>query len=92
MVNHPNRSKTALRSGVVKITRTASRTFKNEFGREIAIFVRAGQPGKNVFCRTIMVGHASTARNNMTRLELENLRDAIIEALSPEPPATFSED
>jgi len=77
MPNHPNRSKRA--HGV------ATRNLVNEFGHDIAIFVQAGPPGKNIFCRTTMRGQSSIAQNNMTRMELENLRDAIVDALSADP-------
>lgn len=60
----------------------ATRKFINEFGRPIALIAVAGTPGRNVMCRIEMRGPRSTVENNMTRIELEQLRDAIDEALT----------
>lgn len=58
------------------------RKFVNEMGNVISILVRSGPAGRNVMCRTVMSGPNSTTSNNMTRMELEQLRDAINEALA----------
>ena len=60
----------------------ATRRFKNEVGNMIAIMVRAGPSGRNVFCRVAIKGPSTSVQNNMTRMELEQLRDAIVEALA----------
>ena len=60
----------------------AIRKFINEMGSEINILVRAGPAGRNVTCRTVLRGPSSLATSNMTRMELEQLRDAINEALA----------
>lgn len=60
----------------------ATREFINEFDNPIAVLVRAGGKGRNVMSRVEMRGPHSTSTANMTRMELEQLRDAINEALA----------
>lgn len=63
----------------------ATRKFINEFGNTIGIIVIAGRPGQDVSSRVGMRGPSSEIESNMTRQELENMRDAIIEALAEQP-------
>jgi hypothetical protein len=63
----------------------AERKFLNEFDREISLFVMAGKPGQNVSSRITMIGRDSTAENNMTRMEMEQLHAVMTQALGPAP-------
>lgn len=58
-----------------------SRTFTNEVGNKIEIYVALGAaPDK--LCRLTMTGPNSTTDNYTTRMELEQLRDALNDVFS----------
>ena len=60
---------------------SARREFANEVGNHIEIEVVIGEPG--CLCRLSMFGPHTSVDNYTTRMELEQLRDAINEALPP---------
>lgn len=62
----------------------SKRDFVNELGRNIHVGVSVGEKATNkpYRCQIRMRGPLSETTNNVTRIELEQLRDAIIEALS----------
>lgn len=60
---------------------TANRKFTNEVGNRIEIYVALGATPE-CFCRLAMYGPHSEIENYTTRMELEQLRDALTEALA----------
>lgn len=59
----------------------ATRHFTNEVGNPIEIEVATGDP--NCLCRMALIGPGSMIESYTTRMEMEQLRDALVEALGP---------
>lgn len=64
----------------------AQREFVNEGGNKIHIVVALGKPG--CLCRMCIYGPHSEIESYTTRMELEQLRDAINEVMPPTTPAS----
>lgn len=67
---------------------TGRRDFINELDNPISLFVLAGSAGRNLSSRVCIKGPISTLEANMTRMELEQLRDALNEALGQDAAVT----
>lgn len=58
----------------------SKREFINEVGNKIVVEVSIGDPGR--FCRFFLAGPTSCIESYTTRMELEQLRDGLVEALT----------
>ena len=66
-------------SGKESADRHVSKQFVNEIGNQVVVNVSTGDPG--CLCRLSMEGPTSMVETYATRMELEQLRDALTEVL-----------